>query len=388
MSERAPRLSPAHVLGRGAVSAFGVGVHALLDGVFAGDSRILARARTAAWDAPTTVAAEFPPTTLAALGGSDDLAALSAIAAARQALAEANVHDAAARAGIGLVLASTKGDLRGVLAGDPGDGLGMPGRLLQRLQRELGLGPALGAVSCACASGLVALAQAARHLHVGTCARVLVVGVDVLHPFVLAGFGSLHALDPQPCRPFDAARRGVSLGEAAAALLLGGDGFSAGGGALANGALVGHGGANDACHVTGPDRQGAGLALAAARAIAAAGLQPSDIDVLHLHGTATAANDATEAIGLGALFGGRTPPAFGSKGQTGHTLGASGVLETIVSLAALQRREVPTNVGLERPDVDPALALVRTKQALPRARFALKVASGFGGVQAATVVRA
>ena len=107
-----------------------------------------------------------------------------------------------------------------------------------------------------------------------------------------------------------------------------------------------------------------------------------------MHGTATAANDATEAIGLGALFGGRTPPAFGTKGQTGHTLGASGVLETIVTLAALQRARAPANVGLEDSDVDPALDLVRTPRTLVRARHALKVASGFGGVQAATVVRA
>jgi 3-oxoacyl-[acyl-carrier-protein] synthase-1 len=212
---------------------------------------------------------------------------------------------------------------------------------------------------------------------------VLVVGVDVLHPFVLAGFGALHALDPGPCRPFDRERRGVSLGEAAAALVLTrreGDSLGP--------ALVGHGGANDACHVTGPDRRGAGIALAARRAIASAGLQPADVDVLHLHGTATQANDATEATGLGALFSGRTPPAFGTKGQTGHTLGASGVLETIVAIDALQRGRAPANAGLERPDVDAALDLARSERELARARHALKVASGFGGVQAAIVVRA
>lgn len=379
MSGSAVRLRPSHVLGRGAVSALGLGVPALLDGVFAGRCGIVARARTAGFDAPTAVAGEFPSAVFAALGGERDLAFRSALAAAHEALHEAR---ASADQRLGLVLASTKGDLRGVVAGDPGDGLGMPGRLAARLSQALGGGPLLGAISCACASGLVALATAARHLHLGTCERVLVLGVDVLHPFVLAGFGSLHALDPQRCRPFDRARRGVSLGESAAALLLGREPGACGG------ELIGHGGANDACHVTGPDRHGAGLALASARAIAAAGLVPADVDVVHLHGTATAANDATEAIGLGTLFGGRTPPAFGTKGQTGHTLGASGVLETIVTLAVLQRGEAPANFGLEDCDVDPALDLVRTPRTLARARHALKVASGFGGVQAATVVRA
>lgn len=368
------------MLGRGAVCALGRGVPALLDGVFAGRCGIVARARSVAWDAPTTVAGEFPESVLASLGGGDDLAFRSALAAAHEALAEANVP---ADAGLGLVLASTKGDLRGVVAGDPGDGLGMPGRLAARLSAALGGGPLLGAISCACASGLVALATASRHLHLGTVERVLVLGVDVLHPFVLAGFGSLHALDAQRCRPFDRARRGVSLGEGAAALVLGSEPVPH----RNLGSLIGHGGANDACHVTGPDRQGAGLALASARAIAAAGLVPADVDLVHLHGTATAANDATEAIGLAGLFG-RTPPAFGTKGQTGHTLGASGVLETIVALAALQRAHAPANVGLDDPDVDPGLDLVRTPRTLARARHALKVASGFGGVQAATVVRA
>jgi 3-oxoacyl-[acyl-carrier-protein] synthase-1 len=209
-----------------------------------------------------------------------------------------------------------------------------------------------------------------------------VVGVDVLHPFVMAGFGSLNALDPARCRPFDVARRGVSLGEGAAALLLGCEPGALGG------ELIGHGGANDACHVTGPDRLGAGLALAVERALSSAGVGSAAIDVVHVHGTATPANDRTEALGLTTAFGGRTPAAFGTKAQTGHTLGASGVLETIVTLALLQRGEVPANVGLECPDVDPALDLVRGRRPLARARHALKVASGFGGIRAATVVRA
>lgn len=377
MTTRGVSLRPAHVLGRGAVSAFGLGVPKLVESVFAGRSGIIRRSRTREWDAPTSVAGEFPPDVVDALGGGGDLACCAALAAAREALAEAGI---AADRRLGLVLATTKGDLRGVMASDPGDGLGIPARLASRLADGLGGAQVLGSISCACASGLVALATAARHLHYGEFEHVLVLGVDVLHPFVMAGFGSLHALDPDRCRPFDSSRRGVSLGEGAGALLLGREPSGLGG------ALVGHGAANDACHVTGPDRRGAGLRLAAERAIAGAGLLPENIDVVHLHGTATVANDAAEALGLAELFGGQTPPAFGTKAQTGHTLGASGVLETVLALAALQLGEVPANVGLEQSDVAHGLALVRERRGLVRAHHALKVASGFGGVQAATVV--
>ncbi|MEO6596557.1 MAG: hypothetical protein ABIP94_17535, partial [Planctomycetota bacterium] len=119
-----------------------------------------------------------------------------------------------------------------------------------------------------------------------------------------------------------------------------------------------------------------------------AGISTDSIDLVHLHGTATVANDATEAMGLVGLFGGVTPPAFGTKAQTGHTLGAAGVLETIAAIAALQRRTVPKNVALQDTDVAAGLDLVQKPRSLARARHALKVASGFGGVQAALVLQA
>jgi len=375
---RLPRQGTTFVAGRGAVSTFGPHRGDLLEAVFAGTRGVAPRRRTAAFAAPTAVAAELDEATLSHLGGDTDLAFRCACAAAQEALAEAGDPP---RDQVALILASTKADLSGIL--DAGDGLGLPARLGQRLVHALGLGTLLGAVSCACASGVVALTMAARHIQAGACKRVLVLGVDVLHEFVMAGFGSLNALDPEACRPFDASRRGISLGEAAAALLLTAHEHESIGAAL-----VGAGGANDACHVTGPDRQGAGLARAAARAIAAAGLEPGAIDVVHLHGTATVANDATEAMGLRQVFGGQTPPAFGTKGQTGHTLGAAGILETMIAFEALRRRVAPANAGLVNPDVDAGLDLVRTPRPLARARHALKVASGFGGIQAAVVLRA
>ncbi|MFO1076622.1 MAG: hypothetical protein U1E73_02730 [Planctomycetota bacterium] len=138
--------------------------------------------------------------------------------------------------------------------------------------------------------------------------------------------------------------------------------------------------------MTGPDYQGLGVGTAARRALAHAGLRPADVDCIHLHGTGTQANDSTEAIGLGNVFDGRTPPAFGTKGQTGHTLGAAGVLEVLLAVDALRRGVAPPNHGLGATDVDSRLDLTTAPRPLPRARHALKVASGFGGVQAALVV--
>jgi len=363
------------VAGRGAVTTFGAGAGALSDAVWAGRSGVLPRRRTARCAAPTAVAAEVPDACLPSAPESDR-PLLLARRAALEALDEAREAD---RAAIGLVLASTKADLSGIVG--PGQGWGCPARLARRLAGELGLHGVAGVVSTACASGLVALSLAARRIARGEDERLLVVGVDALSEFILAGFGSLHALDPGPCRPFDVARRGISLGEASGALLL-----TARAGESIGVTLAGHGGANDACSAILPDDGGEGLALAARRALAAAGLAPHEVDVVHAHGTATLANDRSEALGLAALFGGRTPPVFGTKAQTGHTLGAAGVIETVLAIEALRRREAPANAGLEEPGVDARLDLVRERRTLPRARCALKVAGGFGGIQAAVVL--
>jgi 3-oxoacyl-[acyl-carrier-protein] synthase-1 len=363
------------VAGRGAVTTFGAGVGAFADAVWAGHSGVQPRRRTARFELPTTVAAEVPDDCVPEAPESDRPLAL-ARRAALEALDEARAAD---RGGIGLVLASTKADLSGVVG--VGEGLGCPARLARRLAGELGLRGVTGVVSTACASGLVALSLAARRIARGEDERLLVVGADALCEFIMAGFGSLHALDSGPCRPFDVARRGVSLGEAAGALLL-----SAHAGESIGVALAGHGGANDACSAILPDDGGEGLALAARRALAAAGLAPREVDVVHAHGTATLANDRSEALGLVSLFGGRTPPVFGSKAQTGHTLGAAGVIETVLAIEALRRGQAPANVGLEEPGVEPRLDLVRERRPLPRARCALKVAGGFGGIQSAVVL--
>lgn len=367
-----------HVAGWGAVTGFGAGREALWSGIVEGRSALRERRRTASAPAPTDVAAEVP--------GLEDVVvadrALSiAKAAAHEALRAAGGLDSAQ---VPLVLASTKGELTGIGLGAAGSGFGSPARLARRLADELGSPSVLGAVSCACASGVTAIALAARAIERGEVERALVVGVDVLDEFILAGFGGLQALDRGACRPFDRARRGLSLGDGACAVVLSRFERESRGARIA-----GRGGANDACHVTGPDRAGDGIAAAGARALRLAGIAPQAVDAVHVHGTGTLANDACEALGLVQLFGGATPPAFGTKAQTGHTLGAAGVLETCVLAEALLAGELPPNVGLEDADVDPRLDLVRSRRSVGArdgGRVGLKVSSGFGGIVAALVV--
>jgi 3-oxoacyl-(acyl-carrier-protein) synthase len=364
------------VAGRGAVTAFGPGRERLAAAIFLRETALLARRRLADVDCLTSVAGEVSAPTLAEAGSETELPFHLARAAAREAIAEARTD----AAGLAFVLATTKGDLSGVVG--PGTGLGIPQRLAQRLAADLGTRGTPAAVSCACASGLSALALAGRWIRQKEAERVLVVGTDALSAFILRGFSCLLALDDGPCRPFDRDRAGLSLGEAAGAILLTGREEESLGIEIA-----GWGESNAANHITGPSRDGTGLFLAASRALRRAGADPGDVDYIHLHGTGTTFNDAMEGKALVRLFEEGSPPASGTKAQTGHTLGAAGVIESLIAIEVLERGRAPGNVGLEEPDLDRRIDLLRADAPLPRARLALKVSAGFGGINAAMVFR-
>lgn len=362
--------------GRGAVTAFGSGRERLARAIFGRETALLARRRLAAVDCLTSVAGEVSAPTVADAGSEAELPFHLARLAAREALAEAG----AAAGDAALVLATTKGDLSGVVG--RGTGLGLPQRLARRLATDLGTRGTPAAVSCACASGLSALALAGRWIRQGEAERVLVVGTDALSEFILRGFSCLLALDEGPCRPFDKDRAGLSLGEAAGAILLTGREEQSLGIEVA-----GWGESNDANHITGPSRDGTGLYLAASRALRRAGAGPGEVDYIHLHGTGTVYNDAMEGRALVRLFAEGSPPASGTKAQTGHTLGAAGVIESLIAIEVLERGRAPGNVGLAEPDLDPRIDLLRAEAALASPRVALKVSAGFGGINAAMVFR-
>lgn len=238
------------------------------------------------------------------------------------------------------------------------------------------------AISLACVSGLVALQQGVSLIQRGTVDAVLVVGVDHLSAFVLAGFTALKAIDPQGCRPFDQGRCGLSPGEAGAAIVL----TRA---SLVNSPAIiiqGSGISNDANHMTGPSRDGAGLALAIRSALNAAGLEPSAIDYVNMHGTGTPYNDAMELQALAKIFGTNCPPFSGSKGMFGHTLGAAGVLETILCAVAMKMQLLPGTPRLNVAMEGAGATLVREPRAADRLAKVLKLNVGFGGFNGALIL--
>ncbi len=232
-------------------------------------------------------------------------------------------------------------------------------------------------VSTACSSSAKAFAQAERWLRLGLVDAVVVGGVDALCGSVLFGFAALRLVSPAPCQPFDAARRGISVGEAAGFVLL----ERAPGAPHTLGLLSGHGESNDAHHMSSPHPQGVGAELALDAALRRAGLDAGEIDYLNLHGTGTARNDAVEAALVARRFRGDVH-ASASKGLTGHTMGAAGIVEALLCLLALRDGWCS---GTPHTDAaDPALgsSFARQLQRQPvqrRVRLAASHSFGFGG---------
>ena len=251
-----------------------------------------------------------------------------------------------------------------------------PHSLAAFVQAVLGTTGPVATVATACSSSAKVFAQAERLIRLGWADAAVVGGVDTLCDSVLFGFNALQLVAPEPCRPFDAARRGISIGEAAGFALL----------ERADAAphaprLVGWGESSDAHHMSSPHPEGLGARLAIADALARAGLGVDAVDYINLHGTATPANDAVEAAAIAALF----PPtarASSTKGWTGHTLGAAGIVEAVIALIALTRGFVPGTLNCTDPDpvCGPQLATANESRA---PAVALSNSFGFGGSNAA-----
>lgn len=238
----------------------------------------------------------------------------------------------------------------------------------------LGLrGPAL-VISTACSSSAKVFATAARYLQAGLCDAAIVGGVDSLCLTTLYGFSALQLLSAQPCRPCDEDRDGLSLGEAAGYALLESSARVGRKGAIA---LLGYGESTDGYHMSHPHPEGAGAVRAIRQALDRAVLQPSDIDYINLHGTATRANDAVEDKAVYGIFGGATL-ASSTKGWTGHTLGAAGITEALIAALCLKQGFVPGTLNCER--VDPTLRcnIVRENEERPVRRILSNI-FGFGG---------
>ncbi|NOZ01011.1 MAG: hypothetical protein GXP54_03880, partial [Deltaproteobacteria bacterium] len=271
-----------------------------------------------------------------------------------------------------LIISSTKGDIQGLATSEGETSLGP---FAARIGRRLGVRGHLELVSCACASGGVALTRALRILRGGWARRVLVLGFERLNRFLVKGFGSLGALSRSPARPFDRNRDGLTLGEGAAAILLELDGRPG----------IRVTGAGQSCDATGmirPAADGSGLILAMDRAIMEAGAD-RPVDAVCGHGTGTVANDAMEAAAFISRFDGRPPPVFGVKGATGHTMGCCGVTEAIVCALALTGGYIPGTTGFESGNEGLDVAAATRDADMNRL---LSVNAGFGGINIALVI--
>jgi 3-oxoacyl-[acyl-carrier-protein] synthase-1 len=249
------------------------------------------------------------------------------------------------------------------------------------LRRRCGLeGPAV-AVSCACASSAKAFGSARRMLEAGLIDAALVGGVDSLCLTTLYGFHSLQLSSPSPCRPFDVARDGISIGEGAALVLLERAPDDLDGDSVL---LFGVGESSDAYHMSAPHPEGLGARRAMRAALASAALDPGDIDYINLHGTGTPSNDRSESHAVTSVFG-PTTPCSSTKGATGHTLGAAGALEAIISALAVKNGFMPG--GVHTSTIDPTLTALYIRD--NRRASIMRVMSnsfGFGGTNCSLIL--
>ncbi len=232
-------------------------------------------------------------------------------------------------------------------------------------------GPAL-AISTACSSSAKVFAAAHRYISAGLCDAAVVGGVDTLCMTTLYGFNSLDLISPEPCRPWDARRQGINIGEAAGFALL-----ERAGAENEGPLLLGYGESSDAYHMSTPHPEGKGAALAMQQALERAGIGADEIDYINLHGTATPANDQAEDIAVVDAFG-KQVPCSSTKGFIGHTLGAAGITEAIISLLCLEAGFIPQNLQTKEPDPELAVNLVLCPQQQPLNKV-MTNSFGFGG---------
>jgi len=256
------------------------------------------------------------------------------------------------------------------------------------LAKAYGFRGPLTIIANACASGANAIGHAWHLLRHGQAERVLTGGYDAISQLVFAGFDSLQALSPTRCRPFDANRDGLALGEGAAMLALETLDAARRRGATILGEICGYGAATDSHHLTQPHPEGIAALASMNAACAAAQVKPEQIGYVNAHGTGTPLNDSAEAAAINRWAGTRaaTLPVSSTKASIGHLLGGAGAVETVVCLMALREQWLPPTATLETLDPACGFAVV-TKPADARFDYALTNSFGFGGANASLVLR-
>lgn len=321
---------------------------------------------------------------------------LLAIAAVRQALDDAGLDDVSIRSRrVGICLGTTVGSamnneafyrafregqypgmdtIRAFLQANPAD----------MVARHFGLNGPRQTINNACASGSVAIGEAASWVRQGVCDIAIAGGTDFLCRVICEGFASLLITDPQPCRPFDRDRKGLNLGEGAAAVVLESQQSLEQRSAPVAARLAGYGNACDAYHVSAPKPDGAGLRTAILQALDDAGVGADAIAFVNAHGTGTAENDKVEGHVLPEVL--PRAPFVSTKGYTGHTLGAAGAIEAALTIAFLAEGAIPGNIGFAHDDPEFAGRPVNCTTPV-EGEYALSNSVAFGGNNAALVFR-
>jgi len=390
LAARVPRVV---VSGLGLVSPFGAGLKAFWTGLSAGTCAIKAATLVETEGFRSRIAAEVPADAMAALPASRrrSRADRMALAAATEALADAGLTGRD-RARAALVVGAVGGGMyegeewywEETRSGRPSAKIRVLRSILpfshaEVLGLRLGLDGPRETLVMACASGAASIALGADLIRAGMVTAAVVGGVDALTRICFMGFNALRLLDPEPCRPFDRDRRGMSIGEAAAFLVLEDAAPCHARGGRVYASLLGAGMTTDAHHVTAPHPEAEGMIRAIILALEAAGMAPGGVGYVNAHGTATPQNDRTEALALRRVFGDGRVLVSSTKSMVGHTMAAAGSVEAVATVLALQHGLLPPTANLATPDPEiPFDCIPREARPAPVA-VALSNSFGFGG---------
>ncbi|MEP6698287.1 MAG: beta-ketoacyl-[acyl-carrier-protein] synthase family protein [Verrucomicrobiota bacterium] len=261
-----------------------------------------------------------------------------------------------------------------------------PQKPVMDAQEAFGISAPCQVIANACASGTNAIGHAFDCIRSGRYQCVLTGGYDALSELVFVGFDSLQASTPEKCRPFDRDRTGLVLGEGAAVLALENLERAQTRGAKILAEVIGYGISTDNYHLTQPNPSGSGARQAMAGALQSAGISAAEIDYINAHGTATPFNDAAEGQAIADLFSGVAVSS--TKGMMGHSLGAAGAIEAVISLLALQNQFRPANINFRNGDATLDLNVIANHVQLAKLRTVLSNSFGFGGTNASIILRA
>jgi 3-oxoacyl-(acyl-carrier-protein) synthase len=247
----------------------------------------------------------------------------------------------------------------------------------------LGVKDYLSTISTACSSSANAIMYGARLIKHGILDRVIVGGTDSMSRFTINGFTTLMILDKENCKPFDAERQGLNLGEGAGFLVIESEKAATGKKILAE--LSGYGNSNDAYHQTASSPDGAGAFLAMEKAFKVSGLKPSDIDYINAHGTGTAINDLSEGTAIDRIFEKNVPNISSTKAFTGHTLGACAAIEAVFSVLAIRHNTIFPNLNYKNPMTELSFKPTTTLEKNKKINHVLSNSFGFGGNTSALI---